>query len=360
MAKPVSYVRTYNLADLFDRTVKMVKGTWKTSVLAGGALVAIPSALFGIALTSMMERVARLAVNLGPNPGPVAAFRVLGAMSWIWLAAILAGALYLLAFLAVTHAVRAAVFGGKELPAESVSVALRYSLAAVIGQSLLKGLIIGAITAVPSVFLGLAVGLDGGSPALGVLAGITYIAGLVAGVWIWVSLLFAPQAVVYDKAGVLGGLRDSMRLVRGSWWRVFGFTVLVQIILSFAVGIITTPLVGVAIIPAVTDMIRESTAGTLTDAEVVEALTSFGSLGTAASIGMFVQQVLTLLIIPVFYALFFVDLKVRAGDLSSGPAEPGRAEPGPAESGPAEPGDAAPDHAQGDDSGGGDTGRHDA
>jgi hypothetical protein len=180
--------------------------------------------------------------------------------------------------------------------------------------------------------LGLAVGLEGGSSIFGVLAGITYVAGLVAGIWIWISLLFSPQAVVYDKAGVLGGLRASMRLVRGSWWRVFGFTILVQIILSFAVGIITTPLVGAAIIPAVTDMIRESTAGTLTDAEVVEMFTSFGSLGSAAAIGVFVQQVLTLLIIPVFYALFYIDLKVRAGDLQSSGAVSDEGESGNPES----------------------------
>lgn len=320
MAEPVSYVREYDLADLFDRTVKMVRNTWKTSIWAGGGIVVIPSALFGIALTSMMERVARLAVELGPDAGPEAAFRVIGAMSWIWLAAIISGVLYLLAFLAVTHSVRAAVFGGRESPRESLSLALRYSLAPVIGQSLLKVLIIGVMAAVPSIFLGFAVGLEGGSSIFGVLAGITYVAGLVAGIWIWISLLFSPQTVVYDKAGVFGGLRNSMRLVRGSWWRVFGFTILMQIILSFAVGIITTPLVGAAIIPAVTDMIRESTAGTLTDPEVVEVLTSFGNLGVAAAIGMFVQQVLTLLIIPVFYALFFVDLKVRAGNLQSGGA----------------------------------------
>mgnify|MGYP006274917271 CR=1 FL=1 len=312
-----SFVQQYQLADLFDRTVAMVRRTWKTSLILGGSLLILPSVLFGFALPASMERVADAAMAAGPQAGPGAAWQILGGMGWVWVSSLLIALVYLLAFLSVTHAARAAAFGGEETPTESLARAFGNSFLPVIAQSLLKGLILTVISAVPTVFVVLSLSLDAATLVFSVLAGITYVAGLLAGIWVWVSLLFSPQAVVFDKAGVLGGLRDSLRLVRGSWWRVFGIVLLVQIILSFAVGIISTPLVGATVIPAATEMIRSSAEGTISDAEIIETLTAFRSLGVATAVGVFVQQLLTVIIIPVFYSLFYIDLKVRSGSLES-------------------------------------------
>jgi hypothetical protein len=311
------FLREYTLADLFDRTIKMIRMTWRTSLPVGALAVLVPSVLLGVAFGSMMDGLARVAVETGESAGPEVLWRILQPVSSMWAAAALSGLLYLAAWLTVTHAVRTRVFGGSGSPLDSVSLAVRRSLLPVIGQSILKGLIVVAIIAIPSAILVLAVVVAEQPGFWAVPAGISYVVGIVAAVWVFVGLLFSSQAVVFQKAGVIGGLRDSMRLVRGSWWRVFGIYVLLQIIYSFAVGIISTPFVGVSAIPAVGEIIRMSTTEAVSDAEVMETLASFRSLGVSVAVSAFLQQLLGLIVLPVFYALFYVDLKIRSGELSS-------------------------------------------
>ncbi|MBC9711946.1 hypothetical protein H9Y04_05105 [Streptomyces sp. TRM66268-LWL] len=45
-------------------------------------------------------------------------------------------------------------------------------------------------------------------------------------VWFWTRCSLAPAVVVLEGAGPMTALRRSFRLVRGSWWRVFGIQLL--------------------------------------------------------------------------------------------------------------------------------------
>ena len=47
-----------------------------------------------------------------------------------------------------------------------------------------------------------------------------------------VRLLFAPQAIVLENMGGIDGLRRSWRLVRGSFWRVLGITLVLSILVA--------------------------------------------------------------------------------------------------------------------------------
>ena len=53
----------------------------------------------------------------------------------------------------------------------------------------------------------------------------------------WLRLLFATQAVVFEERGAFAALGRSWRLIRGSFWRVFGIYILMQILVQIIIGI---------------------------------------------------------------------------------------------------------------------------
>ena len=59
--------------------------------------------------------------------------------------------------------------------------------------------------------------------ALGIVLGlVAVLAALVPLVWLLASVAFWFIAIVADRLGLLGGLKASMRIVRGRWWKTLG------------------------------------------------------------------------------------------------------------------------------------------
>jgi hypothetical protein len=67
------------------------------------------------------------------------------------------------------------------------------------------------------------------------------LAGTVAGVWIWVRFSLSAPALMLEKQGVIASMRRSGKLVRGSWWRVFGVQMLATILVVIVASIIQLP-----------------------------------------------------------------------------------------------------------------------
>ncbi|MFE5819430.1 glycerophosphoryl diester phosphodiesterase membrane domain-containing protein [Streptomyces sp. NPDC056479] len=70
---------------------------------------------------------------------------------------------------------------------------------------------------------------------LGMLA-----AGLVA-LWLWFRFSLASPALMLEKQGIVKALSRSAKLVRGSWWRVFGIQLLAMIIANIVAAIVVIP-----------------------------------------------------------------------------------------------------------------------
>lgn len=78
-----------------------------------------------------------------------------------------------------------------------------------------------------------------GSVGLAVLGGFAAF-GLV--LWLWIKFSLASPALMLEKATLGKAFSRSWKLVKGSWWRIFGITFLTSLITSFVAGVIVLPL----------------------------------------------------------------------------------------------------------------------
>lgn len=81
--------------------------------------------------------------------------------------------------------------------------------------------------------------------ALAGQAGLAILGGLVALgliLWLWIRFSLASPALMLEKATVGKSLARSTKLVKGSWWRIFGITLLTNIITGFVSALIVFPL----------------------------------------------------------------------------------------------------------------------
>ncbi len=67
------------------------------------------------------------------------------------------------------------------------------------------------------------------------------LAGTVVAVWLMVRLSLASPALMLEKQGIKKAMVRSTKLVRGSWWRVFGIQLLATIIANVVASIIVIP-----------------------------------------------------------------------------------------------------------------------
>jgi hypothetical protein len=322
--KSTPFIARQNLGDLLDNSFKMMGRIWRTSLPLALALFIPLSVLLGWIFSRFLAGMAGI-VEAGTEATPaLAATMAFGYLHWVL---ILSGAslLFWLASLFVHTAVSvhtAAVAGGRELEFwEIVHHAGRRFFAPCLLQQLAKAallaglLVVALLLAVPAI----AVAAATGSQVLAAAAGGSgvLLAGAAAALWLSVSLRLARQAVVFDGETVFGSWQHSAHLVRGSWWRLFGISLLVGIMLSFTVGLLTAPVTGAALLPMVSRLVGLAlgeSSGAADTAEVFRSSAVGLSVGVAA--GTFIQAAIHAFFLPVFYGLFYIDLKVHKGELT--------------------------------------------
>ncbi|AWE50640.1 glycerophosphoryl diester phosphodiesterase membrane domain-containing protein [Streptomyces nigra] len=91
--------------------------------------------------------------------------------------------------------------------------------------------------AVPGIVLAASGAGDGGI-ALAVLGAL---ASTVVAVWLWFRFSLASPALMLEKQGIRKALSRSAKLVKGSWWRVFGIQLLAMIIANVVAAIVIIP-----------------------------------------------------------------------------------------------------------------------
>lgn len=330
MSRPTpSFIQRYTFADFFDRMFRMLRHTWKTSIIGGTVLLAVPAVLMAVMIPRAVSGMAELALQADAFDQREAARALWGVAGWngvLVLVAVITGVLTKLASLAVAHRARDAAFGRESDWTSCIKDAFRSSLWRTILQTLLKALMIAAVVLVPTLLVVLASVVGGGGSApLAIGMTLVYIGVMIAVIWITYSLIFSDYAVVFDRERVISGLRRSGQLIHGNWWRVFGISLLLTVALSFATGLITTPIISASFLPSLGRMLEAGLQGSVSDEEMLRILSESagGGLGAGIAVSTIVQQLAVLLFMPVFYSLFYVDLKVRAGELEAPPEDTG-------------------------------------
>ncbi len=106
----------------------------------------------------------------------------------------------------------------------------------------LASILLGLVLALPPLVAGIIIvvmAFAGLPVAVTVLLGIALgLGALILDVKMWAHFLFIPQAIVIERRGITDAFRRSWDLVRGSYWRVFGITLLVLFMVSITQGIL--------------------------------------------------------------------------------------------------------------------------
>ncbi|MFD3557400.1 glycerophosphoryl diester phosphodiesterase membrane domain-containing protein [Streptomyces goshikiensis] len=141
----------------------------------------------------------------------------------------------------------------------------------------------------------------------GILAGnvgIGVLGGLVAAVlvtWLWIRLSLASPALMLEKAKIRTALSRSSKLVNGSWWRIFGVTVLTAVITALVSAIIIYPLLAVSV---------ALFGGGLEGLADGTALNSWGAL-ILTGVGSIIALTITMPIQSGVTVLLYIDQRIR-------------------------------------------------
>ncbi|WP_073947908.1 glycerophosphoryl diester phosphodiesterase membrane domain-containing protein [Streptomyces kebangsaanensis] len=88
-----------------------------------------------------------------------------------------------------------------------------------------------------------------GSPLGGVaLAFLGGAAAFVPAVWLWIRFCLAPPALMLEKQSITKAMSRSGKLVRGSWWRLFGIQLLTVLITFMLSVVIALPFAMIALV----------------------------------------------------------------------------------------------------------------
>ncbi|WP_314175605.1 DUF7544 domain-containing protein [Streptomyces winkii] len=178
-----------------------------------------------------------------------------------------------------------------------------------------------------AMFVGSAPGgvlLAAGVKSLGIaLLLVGLLAGVVAAVWIWVRFSLAAPALMLEKQGVITAMRRSAKLVRGSWWRVFGVQMLATILVVIVASVIQMPATLIGMI-ASGQGVSAFAAGT--------PMTSWSYL-IAVGIGAVIASTITFPIRAGVTALLYLDQRIRREaldlELARAAGVPGYGDPAP-------------------------------
>jgi len=240
-AKPgVIPLRPLGVGEVLDGAVSTMRTHWRT-VLGISLTVAVLTQIAVILLQGfVLDDSASTDTLNDPSATAEELTRALGDTllnSGVILLVTLLGTILATALL--TTVTSRAVLGRSVTTAEAWQDA-RPQLLKLVGLTFLLPLIAAAIGAV-GILPGVLVGLAGGGDAAVALAVLGGLAAAVVALWTMVRLSLASAALMLEKQGVVKALSRSAKLVRGSWWRVFGIQLLATIIANIIASIIVIP-----------------------------------------------------------------------------------------------------------------------
>ncbi|MFD3329318.1 glycerophosphoryl diester phosphodiesterase membrane domain-containing protein [Streptomyces sp. NPDC058701] len=290
-AKPgVIPLRPLGLGEILDGAVSTMRSHWR-SVLPITLVVATVVQVISILVQKLL--LADLAVSISETPTPEELVNGLGSGLSITVATKLIeflGTVVVTAMLTMIFS--RAILGQGSTVSEAWRDA-RPQLLRLIGLTLLLGIglsLLGAVLLLPPIL--------GGSVGLALVGGLAW---MVLAVWLWIAFSLASPVLMLEKSGIFTAFGRSWKLVKGSWWRIFGITALTVLIVFFVSMIIVMPLTLIGVLASGTGMTG------LTDGS---AGTTWGALIFSA-VGLIIAQTITMPMQSGVTVLLYVDQRIR-------------------------------------------------
>lgn len=237
-------LRPLALGELLDGAIKIIR-RYPRPTLGLSAAIAVVVTLINVGFVLLVDQALRdTTVNDSSTSTNFSASFSAGASAAgpgaivSWLAGlVLTGALVAVVGKAVL---------GQPAPAGEVWATVRPRLWALLGLSLLTGLI-GVAPMVVGILVAVVLGISTGG--VGLVLGIPLaFAGVGFGSYLYIRFALAAPALVLEKAGITTALRRSAVLVKGSWWRVLLVLFLAGLIAGTLSAIISLPISLVALL----------------------------------------------------------------------------------------------------------------
>lgn len=237
-------LRPLGVGEILDGAVSTMRTYWRT-VLGISLTVAVVTQIVVILLEGLVLNGASTAALDDPSASVDELTRALGD------AMLSTGVVFLISLIGtivatalLTTVTSRAVLGKSVTTGEAWRDA-RPQVAKLFGLIFLLILIAVAVVAVGALpgILAVVAGAGDGGAALAVLG--SFATGVVA-LWLMVRFSLASPALMLEKQGILKSLSRSAKLVRGSWWRVFGIQLLATLIANIVASIVVLPFAFIA------------------------------------------------------------------------------------------------------------------
>ncbi|MFC1429053.1 hypothetical protein ACEZDB_00025 [Streptacidiphilus sp. N1-3] len=297
MPKPgIIPLRPLRVSELLSGSFALVRAYWRT-ILPIAATVAVVTQVPTTLIVNAMHRTVT-GPSLSSSGDPAADLRksldslldLIPALGVTELISVIAGTLATAMLILVVS--KAVV--GRPAPLAEVWQEARPRLLRLFGLTALIALVVGGVLAAsfaPALVAHSADASDGAQAGLTMLV----LPGSAIALWLAISMTLAAPALMLERQGIGSALGRSFRLVRGSWWRIFGITILVSILGAIVAGMISIPF-------TLADAVSQGIGA--------DSGTSAASL-TLSCIGAIVGTTVTLPILTGTTALLYMDQRIR-------------------------------------------------
>lgn len=305
--------------DLFKGLIPLCKKTWKPLLI-----ILVPvSIIMGYAIAQFYNSIFSLLPAMEQNADMEIVNQLLFAELKLFGLAFIAG----LAGLACTIIIISALSEDlqPDRPRLSTGDAIKAYFSRLLGSVLIQSGIILGVSILFFFLVGLFTYLSQSlAPVQGlfilliVLLVLAYTGGLI---WMVLSFSFSPFHIIIEDEKAWASIKMSTRLVRKHWWRYFGITLLFSMILSFALSMVTSPLVFLGIMPSFSNFLNYSMSNSVDEVEMLLSMMEFLKSGTfivVMSVVNLIQSFVQMIFMTLFRTMFFADLKVRKKEWEPG------------------------------------------
>jgi hypothetical protein len=318
-----SSIKSMSLGDIFENLFKLAGKTALRNLIVITILL-LPSALILVyGIDSFFSSIINLAEQ-GDEFGGMDSESIISiiSMSVVYGITILIFTIgTLLATLAVTI-IATNHFAGNEINwQDGLKEAFSIKFWRIVGASIIESFSIFGIIFIPFIILiALAATQNGFAIFIGV---VILLAAIAAVIFVAVKWSFVFPTISYEDTGVIESLRRSWYLVGGYWWRTFGIIILLNILVSFAVSIITTPLSFAVMWDIFADLFSRMDMNNYEEPAPFEMIELFSSMGIRMGIITTISSVLSLLITPLISVVMYFDLRAKKNEFAENQVDEG-------------------------------------